>query len=258
MNWSTMWQQLHLTPPLTLVDELNAAYSQPHRYYHKLQHLQECLTLLAQLQHLAIQQVQIALALYFHDAIYDVYANDNEAQSAAWAAKVLADIGAESKLISRIDTLIMATGSRPFIPENAQLHLPGRFTIRKKNDADRLKDYLEGTNLPAEEQHVVIVGGGLLGLELAAALKHKKVKITIIQKVLIERSSSFVISAENAKEGLTAVASLTGEEIISICMDQGWNQDLVREEPNIIIIAEDQGDTIIQNKLRYDTRRNKS
>jgi hypothetical protein len=86
----------------------------------------------------------------------------------------------------------------------------------------------------------------------------EKVKITIRQKVLIERSSSFVISAENAKEGLTAVASLTGEEIISICMDQGWNQDLVREEPNIIIIAEDQGDTIIQNKLRYDTRRNKS
>ena len=109
MNWSTMWQQLHLTPPLTLVDELNAAYSQPHRYYHTLQHLQECLTLLAQLQHLAIQPAQIALALYFHDAIYDVYGNDNEAQSAAWAAKVLIDIGAESKLISRIDTLIMAT-----------------------------------------------------------------------------------------------------------------------------------------------------
>lgn len=30
------------------------------------------------------------------------------------------------------DNLILATGSRPFIPENAQLHLPGRFTIRKK------------------------------------------------------------------------------------------------------------------------------
>lgn len=30
------------------------------------------------------------------------------------------------------DTLILATGSRPFVPENAQLHLPGRFIMRKK------------------------------------------------------------------------------------------------------------------------------
>lgn len=109
MNWSTMWQQLHLAPPPTLADELSAAYSQPHRYYHTLQHLQECLTLLAQLQHLAEQPAHIALALYFHDAIYDVYATDNEAQSAAWAAKVLTEMGAESTLISRIETMIMAT-----------------------------------------------------------------------------------------------------------------------------------------------------
>jgi ferredoxin-nitrate reductase len=50
----------------------------------------------------------------------------------------------------------------------------GRFTIRKKEDADRLKKLLDNTNLAPQEQHVVIVGGGLLGLELAAALKHKK------------------------------------------------------------------------------------
>ncbi|GGA85900.1 hypothetical protein GCM10008015_28280 [Flavobacterium palustre] len=87
------------------------------------------------------------------------------------------------------DNLILATGSRPFVPENAQLHLPGRFTMRKKEDADRLKNYLDSTNLAPEEQHVVIVGGGLLGLELAAALKHKKVKITIVQRAsrLMER-----------------------------------------------------------------------
>lgn len=40
------------------------------------------------------------------------------------------------------DSLIMATGSRPFVPENAQLHLPGRFTVRRKEDADRLKNIL--------------------------------------------------------------------------------------------------------------------
>ena len=109
MNWSTMWQQLQLTPPSTLAEALNAAYSQPHRYYHTLQHLQECLSLLTQLQHVATQPEQIALALYFHDAVYDVHASDNEVQSAAWATRLLHEIGADSVLIARIETLIMAT-----------------------------------------------------------------------------------------------------------------------------------------------------
>jgi ferredoxin-nitrate reductase len=78
--------------------------------------------------------------------------------------------------------LILATGSRPFIPNDVQLDLPGRFTLRNKTDADHFKSYLTATKLPLEEQHVTIVGGGLLGLELAAALKHKNIKITIIQR----------------------------------------------------------------------------
>ena len=91
--------------------------------------------------------------------------------------------------IHTFDTLILATGSRPFIPKDVQIELPGRFTMRNKSDADSFKKYLEDTGLPPEEQHVVIVGGGLLGLELAAAMKHKNVKITIVQRAsrLMER-----------------------------------------------------------------------
>ena len=94
------------------------------------------------------------------------------------------------------DKLILATGSRAFVPKEAQLNLPGRFTLRSKIDADRFKNYLEETNLPPEEQHVVIVGGGLLGLELAAALKHKNLKITIVQRSsrLMERQLDAVSS----------------------------------------------------------------
>ena len=68
--------------------------------------------------------------------------------------------------------------------------------MRNKSDADRFKSYLDATGLPPEEQHVVIVGGGLLGLELAAAMKHKNVKITIIQRAsrLMERQLDKVSS----------------------------------------------------------------
>jgi ferredoxin-nitrate reductase len=94
------------------------------------------------------------------------------------------------------DKLILATGSRAFVPKDAQLDLPGRFTMRSKTDADRFKAYMDDTNLPPEEQHVVIVGGGLLGLELAAALKHKQIKITIVQRAsrLMERQLDKVSS----------------------------------------------------------------
>ena len=94
------------------------------------------------------------------------------------------------------DKLILATGSRAFIRKDVQIDLPGRFTMRNKKDADEFKDYLEATGLPPEEQHVVIVGGGLLGLELAAAMKHKNVKITIIQRAsrLMERQLDKVSS----------------------------------------------------------------
>ena len=80
------------------------------------------------------------------------------------------------------DKLILATGSRAIIPNDVQLDLPGRFTLRSKSDADKFKAYLDDTGMPAQEQHVTIVGGGLLGLELAAALKEENLNITLIQR----------------------------------------------------------------------------
>jgi ferredoxin-nitrate reductase len=143
------------------------------------------------------------------------------------------------------DSLILAMGSRPFIPENAQLHLPGRFTIRKKADADSLKNYLDNTNLIAEEQHVVIVGGGLLGLELAAALKHKKVKITIIQRAsrLMERQLDRISS------------KLLAEEVqlrdIQIYFDNEVSTVFETDNPNEIEIALKSGRIIIANAIVY-------
>ncbi|WP_010179103.1 nitrate reductase [Aquimarina agarilytica] len=103
------------------------------------------------------------------------------------------------------DIVLMATGSRAFVPKEVPIHLPGRFTMRDRGDADKLKDYLDDSGLPVENQHVVIVGGGLLGLELAAALRKKNVAITIIQRGnrLMERQLDVVASrllAEDVKD----------------------------------------------------------
>ncbi|MDO3693557.1 molybdopterin-dependent oxidoreductase [Wenyingzhuangia sp. chi5] len=94
------------------------------------------------------------------------------------------------------DILIMATGSRAFIPKDYRIDMAGAFTMRTKKDADALKAHLEKTGLPQHQQHVTIVGGGLLGLELAASLSKIDIKSSIIQRAnrLMERQLDLVSS----------------------------------------------------------------
>lgn len=143
------------------------------------------------------------------------------------------------------DLVIMATGSRAFIPNDAQLELPGRFTMRNKGDADALKTYLENTGLPHEEQHVVIVGGGLLGLELAAALNKRKVNITIIQRAsrLMERQLDRVASRLLAQD--------VQERGIQIYFDNEVNTVFDDDEINNLSINLKTGKTISANAIVY-------
>jgi ferredoxin-nitrate reductase len=101
------------------------------------------------------------------------------------------------------DRLIIATGSRPFVPRDVPTQLPGVFTMRRREDADGLKDYLKLKDTSvSRSRHVLIVGGGLLGLELAAALREVDVRITIVQRSnrLMERQLDATASLLLAKE----------------------------------------------------------
>ena len=74
------------------------------------------------------------------------------------------------------DTLILGTGSRPALPKDIP-SLPGIFSIRRRSDADNLRKFLR------KDASVVIIGGGLLGLEMAASLREMGVHITVVQRV---------------------------------------------------------------------------
>lgn len=77
--------------------QLEAAWSEPHRRYHDLRHLAECLQRLTELGH----DDTIELALWFHDAIYVPAAKDNEARSAEWLmhAKLGIDVTRAAELV---------------------------------------------------------------------------------------------------------------------------------------------------------------
>jgi ferredoxin-nitrate reductase len=75
------------------------------------------------------------------------------------------------------DVLLMATGSRAAMLRDVPA-LQGIFTMRNRTDADDFKKHVD----PASGR-VVIVGGGLLGIELAASLREVNVEVTIVQRI---------------------------------------------------------------------------
>ncbi|MET0437127.1 MAG: FAD-dependent oxidoreductase [Devosia sp.] len=73
------------------------------------------------------------------------------------------------------DTLIIATGSAPFILPVAGKDLPGVLAFR---DLDDVEAMIEVASRPGTR--AVVIGGGLLGLEAAAALRLRGMAVTVI------------------------------------------------------------------------------
>ena len=109
-SWTRCWQDLQLPAPSPELEQrLVAAWSESQRHYHSLQHLAECLALFEAFRPLAEHPGEVGLALWFHDAVYDVKADDNELRSAQWAHEALQAQGASAEQLQRVDALIMAT-----------------------------------------------------------------------------------------------------------------------------------------------------
>lgn len=109
-SWGAAWARLQLEEPApSVLASLLARWSEPHRKYHTLQHLHECLALFERDHALAGRPGEVAFALWFHDAVYETSRHDNEAMSADWAQRVLAEAGAPAEVVQRVHALIMAT-----------------------------------------------------------------------------------------------------------------------------------------------------
>jgi len=109
-RWLEMWKDLgatHSDPKLR--GELIARYGEPHRKYHTTQHLDECFEKLDDIRPLARYPAEVELALWFHDAIYDVKRHDNEEKSADWARASAAAAGVSAEACERVYSLILTT-----------------------------------------------------------------------------------------------------------------------------------------------------
>lgn len=73
------------------------------------------------------------------------------------------------------DKLILATGARSNVPAMKGADMEGAFAIRSLKDIDRLKAYLP------EVKEVMVIGGGVLGLEAAWEIRKAGKEVTVIQ-----------------------------------------------------------------------------
>ncbi|KAA8734834.1 nitrite reductase small subunit NirD [Acinetobacter qingfengensis] len=75
------------------------------------------------------------------------------------------------------DRLILATGSRPFIPSIPGVDLQGVISFRDINDVNTMIEYSQSV------QNAIVIGGGLLGLEAAYGLKQRGMNVTVLHLV---------------------------------------------------------------------------
>lgn len=107
--------------PMGLFEELAAAYSETGRHYHSATHVAECLKHFEAVRELADAPAEIELAIWFHDAIYDPKAGDNEERSAEWAAKALRTAGCAGRSVEAVHSMVLATKSHDATTNDAAL-----------------------------------------------------------------------------------------------------------------------------------------
>jgi len=119
------------------------------------------------------------------------------------------------------DTLILATGSTPFIPQVPGIELPGVVAFR---DIDDVETMLKACD---KGGHAVVIGGGLLGLEAAYGLARKGMDVTVLHlmPILMERqldqSASHLLTRELKARGIQVVLEAKTAAILGDAQVEG-------------------------------------
>jgi predicted metal-dependent HD superfamily phosphohydrolase len=113
LRWQTLltqhFTQLSLAEIQQSWSRLLPHYRESHRHYHDLQHIDASFTWFDQVQDTLDNPLAVALAIWFHDIIYDVRRSDNEEKSAQYAVTALTKVAASTTLVQQVYELILLT-----------------------------------------------------------------------------------------------------------------------------------------------------
>jgi len=154
------------------------------------------------------------------------------------------------------DRLIISTGSSPFVPIKGALENRNAFTLRYFADAEDIRKYSETAEKAA------VIGGGLLGLEIAFSLMKNGLEVTIIElaerllPIQLDRKTSAFLEALIKNTGIeiytgVSVDSLTtkGKAITSLALNTGID---IQVDMAIFSIGTKPNKDIAENILEID------
>ena len=107
-RWPSLWPGLGASS-IPEVADLLQRWAEPQRCYHTTAHLAHCL---ATYDRNPLRDARVELALWFHDAVYDPHASDNEERSAELGLSVAVTAGLTSETIDVVAGCILATRHR--------------------------------------------------------------------------------------------------------------------------------------------------
>jgi NAD(P)H-nitrite reductase large subunit len=112
------------------------------------------------------------------------------------------------------ERLLIATGGKPFLPKMEGLGIPGVYTFTKLEDAQRISSVLK------QVQKAVVIGGGLIGLKAAEALRKRMIEVTVVEladhilSLTMDETASSILEKALKKEGIHLITANTVEAIL--------------------------------------------
>ncbi|MEB3829526.1 HD domain-containing protein [Phormidium sp. CCY1219] len=139
-SWDSLLHPFQVPPKVgkKILFELVSTYCSKDRHYHNLGHVQRVLDMVEDLQPLAQDLTAIQFAAWFHDAIYDTTARDNEEKSAEYAEKCLTQLQIPRSTIDAVTRMILHTQHHQVAAHDidSQILIDADLSILGAEDAD--------------------------------------------------------------------------------------------------------------------------
>ena len=117
-----------------------------------------------------------------------------------------AGVDGEMPVEAPYDHVIIATGSRPFVPPMEGFGQTGTFLFRTIDDCERIAEHAKGCRKAA------VIGGGLLGLEAARGLLTHGVEVTVL-----EAAPQLMIAQLDPESGAMLKTTMEGMGVRVLC-----------------------------------------
>ncbi|MDX2319159.1 MAG: hypothetical protein QNK26_01005 [Moritella sp.] len=137
LRWQTLLQDnfSHLT--IAQIQQawarLLSHYQELHRHYHDINHIEGCFIWFDRIEDQLDDPLAVALAIWFHDIIYDVRRSDNEVKSAQYGVTALTNFSVSTTLVQKVYELILLT-QHPSKPTGMINSVSDSFFNRTHND----------------------------------------------------------------------------------------------------------------------------